>query len=178
MYINRITNGNPSNTQAISQQCSSSYSMLMFPLRALEFSVSFAFASYSNRGRNLTSKGLIKCKNHSEMVFIQLDFYSEKHTSITQLKARSQSQIIDAKIGQRHQKGKRSCVRLLAFLLLFTFSVFFPPILAWRRQPALTRSSRNFLYHPFFFMLRHMLYPSFLPPFISSFPPSFLPSFH
>lgn len=91
--INRITNGNPTNTQAISQRCSSFKNMLMFPLRTLEFTVHFCFCFLWQQREAFTSKGLIKCKNHSEMMFIQLDFCSEKHNSRTQLKARSQSKL-------------------------------------------------------------------------------------
>ena len=141
----------------------------MFPLRALEFTVHFCFCFLWQQREALTSKGLIKCRNHSEMMFIQLDFCSEKHNSKTQLKARSQSQIMDAKIGQRQQKGKRSCVRLLVFLLLLIWQCWSH---SWRSQPAPTRSSRNCLHHPIFFMLRHMLCPSSRSPF---FLPSFLP---
>ena len=143
----------------------------MFPLRALEFTVHFCFCFLWQQREALTSKRLIKCKNHSEMMFIQLDICSEKHNSRIQLKARSQSQIMDAKIGQRQQKGKRSCVRLLVFLLLLIWQCWSH---SWRRQPAPTRSSRNCLHHPFF-MLRHKLCPSFLPPyFLLSFFHSFL----
>ena len=119
----------------------------MFPLRALEFTVHFCFCFLWQQRQALTSKRLIKCKNHSEMMFIQLDICSEKHNSRIQLKARSQSQIMDAKIGQRQQKGKRSCVRLLVFLLLLIWQCWSH---SWRRQPAPTRSSRNCLHHPFF----------------------------
>jgi len=145
----------------------------MFPLRALEFTVHFCFCFLWQQREALTSKRLIKCKNHSEMMFIQLDFCSEKHNSRIQLKAKSQSQIMDAKIGQRQQKGKRSCVRLLVFLLLLIWQCWSH---SWRRQLAPTRSSRNCLHHPFF-MLRHTLCPSFLPPFFPPFFLSCLPSF-
>lgn len=147
--------------------------MLMFPLRALEFTVHFCFCFLWQQREALTSKGLIKCRNHSEMMFIQLDFCSEKHNWKTQLKARSQPQIMDAKIGQRQQKGKRSCVRLLVFLLLLIWQCWSH---SWRSQLAPTRSSRNCLHHPIFFMLRHMLCPSSLSPFFLLFLPSF-PSF-